>query len=294
MGWHTEMLSFLGPLAVLENITMLCQFAGETAGTETDLRTRYFTALCKTQDHPFRFTPRSGEIVLDFAIDDPQTSALLAHFAGSAARLAECSSAEAAAPAVAALVDEAMAVLQQYDLSTAAVVRLLIGCLLVAHHGGAYGGASMGETIGVVWLRPDPAWEPVDCAESILHESVHQALLLDERVNGMFDEALAGEMERERGLVTSAVWPYTSEFKARRPYDRAFHSACVGATLVDFYERLGRPQKARSLCEPMPLTLAELQAKDEFLNSHGRAILAEVDEMVRAASAALGLPAQPR
>jgi len=286
------MLSLMGPLSVLRNITLFHHLIAATSGTELDIRTRYFVALNTMQEQQFRFAARSGEIVLAFDIEDPQTSALLVHFLGTPAQLPECSSMTGDAQAITALIDAAMALLQQYDASAAAVVRLLVGCLLVARHGAAYGGASMGETLGVVWLRPDPGWEAVDCAESILHESVHQALLLDERVNGMFDEDLAADMASERGLVTSAVWPYSSQHKARRPYDRAFHSACVGAVLVDFYERLSLPEKAGTLCEPLPVTIAELRAKGAFLTAHGREILTEVDDMVGISTSSLGLPAR--
>lgn len=274
------MLSFMNPERVLRNMWVFCSDVEEPSNHEQDLRSRYFTCLNKLQEHKIRFLPASGEFLLDFDLEDPQTRALLIHFLGTPEHLDECYSAKGDRDIIAARISAAMEVLARYDLSVASVVRLLIGCLLIARRKGSFGGASIGDTLGIVWLRPSPTWKPIDYAESILHESVHQTLFLDEIVNGLFTENLLAEMSEERGLVTSAVWPYTSEAKAKRPYDRAFHAACVGVILADFYTGLNLPERAATFSRFLPVTTSELKEKQEFLTARGREILEEVERLI--------------
>ena len=149
-----------------------------------------------------------------------------------------------------------------------------MACLLCAKKSGL-GGGSFGDSLGVVWFDPDPFWESVDYAETILHEATHQSLFLSDMVRRLFVFE-PRELTGEDALVTSAI------LQTPRPYDLAFHSACVAAALVDFYLRTEMPDRSRKFVEPLKHTVAELRRKGHFLTRPGLVILHQLERCVHA------------
>jgi hypothetical protein len=260
----------------------LCHQVEDTPVQGGDLRMRYFTALNRLRNIQVPFVPNSLDPFLAFDLDRPETRQLLLQFFATPDELGDCFSVEDQRDAIINKLDAALHLLDEYSENIAGCLRLLFGCLLLVGKRNFAGGASLGGAYtGVVWISLAPEWDPTVFAESMLHESVHQALFLEEIVNGLFADDLIAEMATERGLVASAVWPYNSEYKARRPYDRAFHAACVGAVLSDFYQYLALADKALQFSQPLGVTTRELREKAEFLLPRGNEILSEVSEWVQ-------------
>jgi hypothetical protein len=265
---------------LLRNLWLHCAAAGEQPHAMRDLPGSYVRALNRLQPVSIPLPGVPGEIALLFNLDEPRVRPLLAHFVGDAEQAAR-SAQVTDTPTVTAAVSGALHVLRDCDRGFEAAVRLLVGCLLFSSGAQVAGGASSSDVLGVIWLQPGADWLPLTFAESILHETTHQAVFLDDRVNGLFADELLEQMGAEAGLVTSAVWPYNATEKTRRPYDRAFHAACVAATLTEFFERLGQPERADQFCWPIPQTLSELADRQRFLTPHGVEILQEVTASLR-------------
>ena len=166
----------------------------------------------------------------------------------------------------------AFELLRRYDERVVEAIGLLIACFLCAKKSGS-GGGSFGDSLGVVWFDPPPSWESADYAETILHEATHQSVFLADMVRRLFVRE-PREMTTENALVISAIR------RAKRPYDLAFHSACVGAVLADFFIRTEMPERSRKLVEPLRLTVAELRGKSDFLTQPGLVTLHQLERCV--------------
>jgi hypothetical protein len=132
-----------------------------------------------------------------------------------------------------------------------------------------YTGGSISKRIGIIWLAPEAHWSTVFVAENVLHEFLHQALFLDEMVNGMFIGG-AEQLNQDDALTISAVR------RTRRGYDKAFHSAFVAYGLIRFYQRAGDSDHARDMVSPLLVCLDDLVDKRRMLTPHGEALLADL------------------
>ncbi len=159
--------------------------------------------------------------------------------------------------------------LSDYDPDAVWLAESLVARFLIARKAD-FGGSSTGDMLGCVWLNPPPAWDAHDYAEAILHESIHQALFLDEMIRRVYaadQQTLADEDAR----VLSAIR------RESRPLDASFHAACVAAALLDFHEALGRADRVNTLRAGLASSLEALTAKSAYLTDHGRQILDELD-----------------
>lgn len=162
--------------------------------------------------------------------------------------------------------------LAEYDPNAVWLSESLIARFLIARKPNC-GGASTGDMLGCVWLSPPNSWGSPDYAEAILHESVHQALFLDEMVRRVYS-ADPPVLAAEDACVVSAIR------KERRPLDASFHAACVAAALVDLYRFLDRPDRVRSLQAGLKPSVEELAIKSQYLTDHGQQILHELTACV--------------
>ena len=268
------MLGLLDPHRVRTNVQLFVDFAEPEAGRQKDLRLRYFACLNKLQRRSFRIPKGYNGPSLDFDILDPVNLPTVQHFLKKNIVAQEDSFSENEQAVIREKSRTAFELLQRYDAGVFEAISLLVARLLCAKKSGL-GGGSFGDSLGVVWFDPDPSWESVDYAETLLHEATHQSVFVSDMVRRLF-VLEPRELTHENALVTSAI------LQAPRPYDLAFHSACVAAALVDFYEKTEMPERSRKFAEPLKLTVAQLRSKGDFLTRPGLVILRQLERCVHA------------
>jgi hypothetical protein len=128
-------------------------------------------------------------------------------------------------------------------------------------------GGSVSSCIGLIYLNPSPDWSREFCGEMLVHEFVHNAVFLEDMVRGVFpDYALFGD---------KGAFAISTLRRTKRPFDKAYHSACVAVGLLYFYHLLGDAGKERELAPRLRATLAELEACDQRLMRGGKEVLTE-------------------
>jgi len=168
-------------------------------------------------------------------------------------------------PEVASRIAEAEDMLSDYNPTARRNVDDLVGEIIVLNKDGYVSGSSS-HILGVIWISVNRGWHVSDWAEVLLHESVHQSMFLTEMVRGIFRYT-------HEELASKEMLTMSSILKVPRPYDIAFHAATVSATLVDFHEWAGHMDRARQLCDPLIVTLTELNDKRKSLTAAGELIL---------------------
>ncbi|WP_141437028.1 aKG-HExxH-type peptide beta-hydroxylase [Blastococcus aggregatus] len=156
---------------------------------------------------------------------------------------------------------------------TRAAVDLLISGFFVARHP-RFGGGSVSDVIGCIWLSPRRSWDVPNLAAVILHEYVHNALFLEDMVRSIFSESVPRMAEAD-GLTQSAI------LKERRGYDKAFHSAAVALELYRYRHELPFTVPALSL-DAVAETLLECRERDQFLTGNGKDVLANMEDLLGA------------
>jgi hypothetical protein len=263
--------------SVADNIDTLRYAMSADPGA--DRRTSYVRVLNRLQS--WRLVDE-GDVQFAFAgVDDRLASAdLVAHFLDQEV-LHSCNVYAAdEQQAISINAAHGLALIASTGASVADVVTHLLVVVLFARKP-EYGGGSRADMLGVVWLAPPNAWTALDYAEALWHETVHQALFLEEMVHGLY-AAPVGQMADGPALVISAIR------RARRPYDLAFHAACVASGLVHLNFSLGRTSRCSWLLDGLYRTLPGLHAKSAYLSSNGRAILSDLVECTAAQAELLG------
>jgi hypothetical protein len=145
------------------------------------------------------------------------------------------------------------------------------------------GGMSEAHNLGLVCFGMGSRWPDMAAhfAETFIHEAVHQALFLEDMLHRVFkDEARARLSDRP-------LEAYSTTRATNRPYDVAFHAACVTSTLAE-YRRCVRPtaspaQDASHVQRELQRSVRDLeQLREQALTSDGNRIL---DELIRMTSA---------
>jgi HEXXH motif-containing protein len=173
---------------------------------------------------------------------------------------------------VEANIESAMRLIADVSPSLYRIVANLIGTIAVYRIPDRDGG-TVSCCIGLIWLSPADDWTIEYYAEMIVHEFVHNSVFLDDMVNGIMPNPEL--VTRPEAHAISALR------KTKRPYDKAFHSACVATALIYFYHCLGKDDKAGSYIADMRPTTSELQEVErscslqgmELLNDNGRRIV---------------------
>lgn len=128
-------------------------------------------------------------------------------------------------------------------------------------------GGSVSSAIGYIYLSPKAHWTVAYCGEMLVHEFVHNSLFLIDMIEGLFPNL------SNLALPVAAV---TSVLRGqRRPYDKAFHSACVAATLIQFHSHAGNHERAAALYGPLVKTVDELFEVDRKCASEGVEIISD-------------------
>ena len=116
--------------------------------------------------------------------------------------------------------------------------------------------------------EPDSDWTTEYYAEMLVHEFVHNSVFLEDMVRGIMPEPEL--LERNEALSVSAIR------QTRRPYDKAYHSACVTAAIMYYYR--SDWQYRQSLSTPHPLCGEQLMsyiATTQPLKSRGLNLLTD-------------------
>lgn len=260
------MLSFTRATAVIRNARVLVEHLARVRPNDdiNALHHQLHEALGTVQRRPLPYDTERAWPLFRARIDED----LEQHIYGRAWS-PEMACADADTDAVVAAYEGVAA----YDANLLLALRLLVATIVVARREG-YGGGSLGDVVGLLWINPhaDPAGQ--DLVEKLVHEVTHQCLFVAEMVEGVFALS-AADMQADRCLVTSAI------LGLRRGYARSFHSAVVATMLTHLALHRGDRERASTLAEGLHATLEELSAVDGregCLQPSGTCIL---DEMRR-------------
>jgi hypothetical protein len=275
----------IGPVTpdrVRENMRMVAaavqpetQWGGLDAAGQRRL---YFQALQSLQTR-WPLPPAADEPIVDFDLYDDGSRSLLARLMEVDALPADFRFEGGERERRDALLRKAWGVVDAAGEAFETLTRSMISCILFADDSTA-GAASSGETLGAMWLSPPEQWDEVDYADSLVHESTHMALFLEEMVRGVYRMSTA-DMGEKKYWVRSAIR------KEARPFDASFHSAAVAVVLIDFHLRAGRAERARELSVALPETLAQMsELQGDVLTPNGSQILDEMKSDLEAAAVA--------
>ncbi|HEX5759730.1 MAG TPA: HEXXH motif-containing putative peptide modification protein [Thermoanaerobaculia bacterium] len=128
-------------------------------------------------------------------------------------------------------------------------------------------GGSVSCCIGLIWLSPHKDWQVDYYAEMLVHEFVHNSVFLEDMVRGIMPNPTL--LDRDEALSISAIR------QTRRPYDKAFHSACVAAAIMYYYHCSGDVKKAETYIVPLQRTVADLSEADGALRAQGLDLLTD-------------------
>lgn len=253
------------------DMAALIAFARNEPESKFPSRSVYFVSLNLVQQHRLRECNPDDGPSLDFVIDDPETSPLI-DILRQSSELKDPGMLSPVPPDDVAAVAEAFqagrALLKDYDPEVAQIVDDLVAWVICFSKEG-YDCGSMWHMLGAIWMSPGKSWTRLDYAENLLHEAVHQAMLLSDMVHSLF-AVPSDELAQEDALVISSIR------QIKRPYDFAFHAATVAVCLIDFHERVGSSERANELVEPLVRSLAELVEKQHLLSSYGIKILTDM------------------
>ena len=193
---------------------------------------------------------------------------------------------------IAANIGAAKELLRRADPKLHDLVIQLVGSV-AAYRIPSRDGGSVSCCIGLIWLSPREDWPIPYYAEMLVHEFVHNSVFLEDMVQGVMPNPHL--LDHEDALSISAIR------QTRRPYDKAFHSACVSAALMRFYEALGRQTDSLRYQIPLRRTVADLIEHDrtlrasglDVLTDNGRCMLEELRAFAESwPKVAIGMPAR--
>lgn len=128
-------------------------------------------------------------------------------------------------------------------------------------------GGSVSCCIGLIWLSPRADWTTEYCAEMLIHEFIHNSVFLEDMVRGIMPTPSL--LEHQDALSISAIR------RTRRPYDKAFHSACVASGIMYYYSSIGRIADADIHFDALQRTIDDLHDRDQALRAQAQNLLTE-------------------
>jgi hypothetical protein len=268
------MLRFMELNRVQSNMRFFVQYIDSKLLETESLRDSYFSALNSVQKTKLVWIRNSNTVQLLFDHSDPLTAGLLCKLMNIENLGEENALSNERVNHITEQFGEAIQLIQLKNAALGQLFELLVGNICFAKLKGL-GGASFGDTLGAFWLNPPKSWKSVDYSEAIVHETTHQALFLEQMVNGMYTVP-ASEFGNEENLVLSAIR------KVKRPFDLSWHSVTVAVALAEFYSELGDKSKASSFAGPARTTLDEFKSKKDLLSTTGLDILDDLDSRCQA------------
>jgi HEXXH motif-containing protein len=264
-------LSFTRRSYVEENIRLFLDFLGRVGDTP-NIGSSYFAGLNAIQRYKIPPRRESDEWFFLFDLSDSDTQRLVERFheSGDVSPGDEILAQEG--KRIIANLKAGLNVLKEYNQEAAQIAKLLVAGFVFAQKAG-FAGGSVSSQLGIVWINPPASWTESDYAETLLHESTHQAQFLDQMVRGWYIVD-AFRMAQPDAQVISPIR------RVKRPFSLSFEAACVAVTLLDFHEQLYGSDRADDLCQSLVRTLVELSDRSQFLTEHGQQLLDEFNQTV--------------
>jgi hypothetical protein len=246
------------------------------------LRRAYLRAVAKAQRQPFELAA-GDEPSLLFDLAEPEVEKALSYLLGEEPPDPVRPLESSARSRTRERFEAAWEMLRVHAPDLLAPVEVLVGRYVFADCPAREGQTSLRNALGTVfWISPSAAWRPPHFADAIVHEATHQALFLTDMVHRCFTVGRAG-------LDDPAAQALSSVRAIPRPYDLAFHAACVDAVLLALFDLFGNRAELERRTASLAPALADLKAKEEFLTPFGRQILSEAQATFDAASRSLDL-----
>jgi hypothetical protein len=142
------------------------------------------------------------------------------------------------------------------------------------------GGMSEGHNLGLVCIGMGERREPevVHFAETLIHETTHQALFLEDMLHRVFTD------DARVGVSANPLQAYSTTRSTARPYDVAFHAACVTATLEMYRSVAGRADslvQSDSVATELERSIHDLdELRGGALTPVGSSILDELIQLI--------------
>ena len=260
--------SVVAPGTVCANARLVVSAVFDPERAASDLRLKFFAALNYLQRYKIPYDPARSRILLQFDERAGLSLETLSVVATQGDLPSGWQYQEEEASEVRTRTEEGLALVPTLNEDLARAIDFLIGSIAFAKRE-HFGGGSISSAIGTIWLAPSSEWTPIDYAENVVHEYVHQCLFLDEMVNTIFSRP-APRMAEPDALVSSAI------LRQKRGYDRSYHSAFVAFVLAQFYWWLGERETAMGYMPSMLATTRELADKRAFVTDHGYELLVEL------------------
>jgi hypothetical protein len=177
---------------------------------------------------------------------------------------------------VSARITAAVDMIDAFHAGYGAVVHDVIAAVVVTCGAPAVS-ASVPHGFGTVFVNPGAGWRVLDYAEALLHESVHKAQYLDQRLTPWCTRPVHGLFDMD--AIASPTRPI------RRPLPFLLQAACVGVAIVDLRWWAGERQAATQICEGLVEALRDLQMHEDQLSHRGREVLHDLAASVSASPA---------
>lgn len=279
MATTSTRIDFISPATVRANADAVIRFAGLSAAPGGALKPVLVDALNRLQALP---TPASdGEEPTIMFVDgqagemrrlidefgDPDDNAQVPQPIPPAQR-----------DAVRKALKDGLQMVESFNPEHARLVRDLVAVVIVG--GGVKSvSASLFHQIGTVFVNPQPGWSTLDYAETLLHESIHEAQYLDQ-MNVEWYVKPFQELAQSDVLVQSPIR------RRPRPLPWVLQAATVGVPLVDLRWWAGARAEAIDLCQRVAESLVGVREREDLLSARGRQVLEELADQL-AGSAAL-------
>jgi HEXXH motif-containing protein len=262
------MPAYFRPERVAGDAGALIEAVDPGASTKaTDLGRAYRTAVAKVQAQPFALVEAEEPPALHFDLEEPGMTAALRYLLRGDDAPSELELEAAKAAYARERFEAAWSLLEARAPEFLESVRILVGHFVFAELPELEGQTSLRNTLGTVfWISPYDNWKPKHFADAIVHESTHQALFLSDMVRGCFRVDRAG-LEAPEALAKSSIR------EIPRPYDLAFHAACVDAVLLSLFSALGDEAEMRRRSAAVMPALEDLDGKSHLLTEEGRGVL---------------------
>ena len=256
-------LPYLNNSHIKKNIKELYNFTKEEYGTgleeNASLKEKYFEAINKLQSVKVPYSTEGIIIsfedkylqksLLDLEMIDPEDLVNNEHIFSSEEQKETNKR-----------IEKALQLIKFLHRDLYELIETIVGSFLILkkEH---FGGGSVSNILGMIWLNPQKDWNVIDCAEAIYHEFIHQSIFLDDMINSIFPNSNA--CAQDDALVTSTI------LKRKRPLDRSFHAAGVSLGVMHLYYLLHDKEKSYQHYDDFKQTIKEINDKTQFLDEHG-------------------------
>lgn len=153
----------------------------------------------------------------------------------------------------------------------------LVGCVVIAG-GPRLEGASKSSMVGTIYMNPQPRWTAAQYAETLLHETVHEAHFLDQMIRPWFRFPHWEYSERK-------IYARSPIRRVLRPLPLTLEACCVSIILIGFLWRTREHARAVEMCANTVESLMSIEDVRQHLASRGNAVFAELMDALFASEA---------